>query len=153
MIHTETTGPASFNGALRMGCCTICHAAAGERPLQQVECGSGDQMKVLSCAAMSALLLAAGAARAGAPGHYLFAWAGDPTGHAQDFIAVIDADPDSPGYGKLVASAASGVRTHQVHHTEYWMPAGGLLFANDHKAGSTVVMDLRDPLHPRVHAV
>ena len=41
---------------------------------------------------------------------------------------------------------------HQVHHTEYWMPAGGLLFANDHKAGRTVVMDLRDPLHPHVHA-
>jgi hypothetical protein len=33
------------------------------------------------------------------------------------------------------------------------MPAGGLLFANDHKADKTVVMDLRDPLHPHVHAV
>jgi hypothetical protein len=33
------------------------------------------------------------------------------------------------------------------------MPAGGLLFANDHKAGRTVVMDLRDPLHPHVHAL
>jgi hypothetical protein len=32
------------------------------------------------------------------------------------------------------------------------MPAGVLLFANDHKAGKTVVMDLRDPLHPHVHA-
>src|SRR5581483_1478407 len=26
------------------------------------------------------------------------------------------------------------------------------LFANDHTAGRTVVMDLRDPRHPRVHA-
>ena len=32
------------------------------------------------------------------------------------------------------------------------MPESGLLFANDHAAGRTVVMDLRDPLHPKVHA-
>jgi hypothetical protein len=102
-------------------------------------------------ASLSVLLLASGAANA-ASGHYLFAWAGDPSGHGEDFIAVIDADPNSPGYGKLLTSAASGIRTHQVHHTEYWMPAGGLLFANDHKSGKTVVMDLRDPLHPHVHA-
>ena len=73
-------------------------------------------------------------------------------GQGEDFLAVIDADPASPSYGKLVASAASGIRTHQVHHTEYWMPEDGLLFANDHKAGKTVIMDLRDPLHPRAHA-
>jgi len=106
----------------------------------------------LAGASVSALLFATGVSSAAAPGHYLFAWAGDTTAHGEDFIAVIDADPDSAGYGRLIASAASGVRTHQVHHTEYWMPAGGLLFANDHKAGTTVVLDLRDPLHPHVHA-
>lgn len=106
----------------------------------------------LACGALSALLLSAGAATAAAPGHYLFAWAGDAAGQGEDFIAVVDADPASPSYGKLVASAASGIRTHQVHHTEYWMPERGLLFANDHKAAQTVVMDLRDPLHPHVHA-
>jgi hypothetical protein len=106
----------------------------------------------LAGASVTALLFATGVSRAAAPGHYLFAWAGDTAAHGEDFIAVIDADPDSPGYGKLIASAASGVRTHQVHHTEYWMPAGGLLFANDHKAGRTVVLDVRDPLHPHVHA-
>lgn len=100
----------------------------------------------------TALLCAAGVAKAATPEHYLFAWAGDTAGRGDDFIAVIDADPDSPGYGKLIASAASGIPSRQVHHTEYWMPAGGLLFANDHKAGRTVVIDLRDPLHPHVHA-
>jgi hypothetical protein len=100
----------------------------------------------------TALLCVAGVAKAATPEHYLFAWAGDTAGRGEDFIAVIDADPDSAGYGKLIASAASGIRTRQVHHTEYWMPAGGLLFANDHKAGRTVVIDLRDPLHPHVHA-
>ncbi|QUD86590.1 hypothetical protein [Phenylobacterium montanum] len=102
--------------------------------------------------ASAALLVAGTAAHAAPAGHYLFAWAGDTAKQGQDFIMVIDADPASPGYGKLVASAASGIQTHQVHHTEYWMPDGGLLFANDHISGQTVVMDLRDPLHPGVHA-
>lgn len=103
------------------------------------------------CAGLGALILSAGAAAA-APGHFLFAWAGDEAGQGEDFIAVIDADPASPNYGKLAASAASGIRTQQVHHTEYWMPESGMLFANDHMADRTVVMDLRDPLHPQVHA-
>jgi len=106
----------------------------------------------LAGAAVAGLLLAACVSSAQAAGHYLFAWAGDTEGRGEDFIAVIDAAPDSPSYGKAVASAASGIRTRQVHHTEYWMPAGELLFANDHKAGRTVVFDLRDPLHPHVHA-
>src|SRR5215470_6273491 len=105
----------------------------------------------LAGAAVAALLFAAGGTSAEGAGHYLFAWAGDTSGRGEDFIAVIDANPGSPVYGKLVASAASGIRTRQVHHTEYWMPEGGMLFANDHQSGRTVVMDVRDPLHPRVH--
>ena len=103
-------------------------------------------------AAAAILLFAASLSSAAARGHYLFAWAGDATERGEDFIAVIDAEPDSPGYGTLVASAASGIRSRQVHHTEYWMPVGEMLFANDHKAGRTVVIDLHDPLHPHVHA-
>ena len=106
----------------------------------------------LASATIATLLIATSLTRAAEPGHYLFAWAGDTAGHSEDFIAVIDADPHSPRYGKLVASAPSGIRSQQVHHTEYWMPAGGLLFANDHLAGRTIVMDVRDPLHPKVHA-
>ena len=105
-----------------------------------------------TCAALGALILSAGSAIAASPGHYLFAWAGDPAHKGQDFVAVVDADPASPGYGHLVASAGSGIRTEQVHHTEYWMPDNGLLFANDHMSGQTAILDLRDPLHPRVHA-
>jgi hypothetical protein len=83
-------------------------------------------------------------------GHYLFAWTGDAAGKDQDFIAVIDADPASVGYGHVVASAASGISSRQVHHTEYWMPDSGQLFANDHMAGETAIFDLRDPLRPTV---
>jgi hypothetical protein len=58
--------------------------------------------------AFAATLLTCGSAalslRAAAQGHYLFAWAGDPAGKGEDFIAVIDGDPASSNYGQLVAT-------------------------------------------------
>ena len=85
-------------------------------------------------------------------GHYMFAWAGDVAQKGDDFLAVIDADPNSPTYGKLVTTLATDQPTMQPHHTEYVMPASGMLFANDHKAGRTFILDLRDPLHPKTAA-
>src|SRR5262249_31757781 len=85
-----------------------------------------------------------------APRHYLFAWTGDDAGKGNDFLAVIDADPASSSYGRLVTTLATDQRTMNVHHTEYTMPAGGMLFANDHDAGRTFVFDVRDPMHPKV---
>lgn len=84
------------------------------------------------------------------PGHYLFAWAGDVAQQGNDFLAVIDADPASGSYGQLVATVVTDQQTGQVHHTEYTMPEGGLLFANDHVANRTFIIDVRDPLHPKV---
>ena len=81
---------------------------------------------------------------------YLFAWAGDAGQKGNDFLAVIDADPSSASYGKLVTTLATDQKTIQVHHTEYTMPASGMLFANDHGAGRTFIFDLRDPLHPKI---
>ena len=83
-------------------------------------------------------------------GHYLFAWTGDADGKGNDFLAVIDADPASPSYGHLVTSVATDQPTMMVHHTEYTMPASGMLFANDHFAGRTFIFDVREPLHPKV---
>lgn len=103
-------------------------------------------------AVMSFLATANAASAPGGPGHYLFAWSGAVGDKGEDFIAVIDANPDSAHYGELVTSAASGVITQQIHHTEYWMPDSAQLFANDHMSGDTVVLDLSDPLKPRVRA-
>ncbi len=83
-------------------------------------------------------------------GHYLFTWAGDADGKGNDFLAVLDADPASPTYGRVVTSLETDQQTKLVHHTEYTMPASGMLFANDHYAGRTFILDLRDPLHPKV---
>lgn len=83
-------------------------------------------------------------------GHYLFAWAGDAAGNGNDFLAVIDADPNSSTYGRLVTTVATDQKTMLVHHTEYMMPTSGMLFANDHYAGRTFIFDVRDPVHPKV---
>jgi hypothetical protein len=85
-----------------------------------------------------------------ASGHYMFAWAGDAAGKGNDFLAVIDADPASPSYGRLITTVATDQQTMNAHHTEYSMPVGGMLFANDHDAGRTFVFDVRDPIHPKV---
>ena len=83
-------------------------------------------------------------------GHYLFVWAGDRDQKGNDFLAVIDADPSSSSYGRLLTTLATDQQTVRVHHTEYVMPASGMLFANDHDAGRTFIFDVRDPLHPKV---
>lgn len=85
-----------------------------------------------------------------ARGHYLLVWAGDRAGKGNDFLAVIDADPASAAYGRLVTTLATDQRTMRVHHTEYTMPASGMLFANDHDAGRTFIFDVRNPLQPKI---
>lgn len=85
-----------------------------------------------------------------ATGHYMFAWAGDKAKKGNDFLAVVDADPSSSSYGHLVTTLATDQPTKLVHHTEYVMPASGMLFANDHNAGRTFIFDVRDPLHPKI---
>jgi hypothetical protein len=86
------------------------------------------------------------------PGHYLFVWNQDAAKEGNDFLIVVDADPASPRYGHLVTSVATDQKSVRAHHTEYVMPASGMLFANDHDANRTMIFDLRDPLKPRVAA-
>jgi hypothetical protein len=92
----------------------------------------------------------AGAGAADESRALLFAWTGDLAGKGNDFLAVIDADPASTSYGKLITTAATDQPTKLIHHTEYVMPASGMLFANDHYAGRTFIFDVRDPLHPKI---
>ncbi|HSY07001.1 MAG TPA: hypothetical protein VK820_00520 [Steroidobacteraceae bacterium] len=99
--------------------------------------------------ALCVLPLPAGAEERAASSHYLFVWAGDKAQKGNDFLAVIDADPSSASYGRLVTTLATDQKTMRVHHTEYTMPASGMLFANDHDAGRTFIFDVRDPLHPK----
>ncbi|MGA8270451.1 MAG: hypothetical protein WB919_02760 [Candidatus Sulfotelmatobacter sp.] len=85
-----------------------------------------------------------------AAAHYMFAWVGDAAKQGKDFLAVIDANPASANYGHLITTLVTDQKTEYVHHTEYSMPASGMLFANDHYAGRTFIFDVRDALHPKI---
>ena len=84
--------------------------------------------------------------------HFLLVWAGDRAGKGNDFLVVIDADPGSSGYGHMVTTLATDQQTVRVHHTEYTMPASGMLFANDHDVGRSFIFDVRDPRYPKIAA-
>ena len=113
----------------------------------QTLCVTAALMLGLCCAAESA---ATPLRPNAATGHYLIVWVGDRALKGNDFLAVIDADPASASYGRLMTTLATDQQTMQVHHTEYTMPASGMLFANDHLAGRTFIFDVRDPLRPRI---
>ena len=81
---------------------------------------------------------------------YLYVWAGDSAGKASDFLAVIDAAPDSPTYGVVVSRVEVGEAGAHPHHTEAEMPASGHLLANGFGAGRTWLVDLTTPQAPKV---
>src|SRR5437868_213595 len=115
------------------------------------------RMKVLLMAAALCLALTATAADKKAAAKpqgssYLFVWAGDEARTSSDFLAVIDANPSSSKYGQIVSTVAVGANGTMPHHTEYEFPADGQLFANGWVAGRTFVLDLTQPLKPRVAA-
>ena len=108
---------------------------------------------------LATALLIAGC-RSGAPGsaapreaagsRHLFVWAGDADKQDSDFLAVVDIDPRSPTYAEVVATVPVDAVGTLAHHTEYEMPADGVLWANGFTAGRTFRFDLRDPTHPRL---
>lgn len=89
-------------------------------------------------------------AQAAVSPHALFVWTGDKEKKGNDFLLVVDADPRSPNYGRMLTALATDQRTVRPHHTEYTMPESGMLFVNDHDAGRSFILDVRDPLRPAV---
>ncbi len=81
-------------------------------------------------------------------GSYLFIWVGDDAKAGSDFLAVLDANPDSSQYGRAVASVAVPGKSGTPHHTELEMPPGGFLLANAFGSGRSMLFDLREPLRP-----
>jgi hypothetical protein len=97
------------------------------------------------------LLIGCGACnRRAASGEYLFVWAGDSAHKASDFLGVIDANPSSSDYGKVVASVPTGTAGSHPHHTEAEMPVNGHLLANGFHAGRTWLFDLSQPREPKL---
>src|SRR5262245_64987948 len=80
----------------------------------------------------------------------LFVWAGDADKRESDFLAVIDVDPRSANYASVVATLPVGATGTRPHHTDYEMPAAGMLWANGFDSGQTFRFDLRDPTSPHL---
>jgi 56kDa selenium binding protein (SBP56) len=114
----------------------------------------------MQCRALVASAILIGAYCAGLPkpspqlhtatSRFLFAWAGDADKRESDFLAVIDVDPRSPTYATVVATEPVRATATRPHHTEYEMPATGLLWANGFDSGQTFRFDLRDPTRPQL---
>ncbi len=112
------------------------------------------QARWLAGAALAGLLAACAdrpeTARGGAGADFLFVWAGDKDKQDSDFLAVVDLRRDAATYGNVVASLPAGVRGTMPHHVEYEFPKGGLLFADGWVGGLTSLIDLNDPLRPKL---
>jgi hypothetical protein len=83
-------------------------------------------------------------------GSYLFVWAGDKDRKADDFLGVIDANPDSPTYGTILASLPVGESGTSPHHTEQVMPDNDHLLANGFGPGRSWLFDLSQPVSPKI---
>lgn len=122
-------------------------AIFGESPGACYRCGP-----MLRPLLLVLLLFFALSASAGKKPVYLFAWGGDLDKKGSDFLAVIDADPVSATYGKVLRTVTTGTTDSVPHHTEVEMSRGGYLMANGFEGGRTWIFDLRKPLRPRVAA-
>ena len=81
---------------------------------------------------------------------FLFVWAGDKDKADSDFLAVVDLREGSATYGDVVATLPVGAKGTGPHHVEYEFPEGGMLFADGWLTGQTSLIDLRDPLKPKL---
>jgi hypothetical protein len=103
----------------------------------------------------------AAAASTGAAKH-LYVWAGpsmptsggamkhDAMPAGENFVTVFDADSASATYGRAIASGTADVPGVMAHHTEYTLPTGRAMFANDYGAGKVFLLDVSNPATPRI---
>jgi len=110
---------------------------------------------LLLCASLPFL---GGAGPAKRPGSekYLYVWAGDQARKAADFLAVVDFDESSPGYGKLLSSVpvpGPGETGNEPHHVGLSadgkvLACGGLLSVLKGQK-EVFFFDVSDPARPR----
>ncbi len=80
----------------------------------------------------------------------LYVWTSDADQKDPDFLSVLDADPASPGYGKVITTVPTGSPGNEAHHFGYTANAdrifGGGLFSN-----RLFIYDVAtDPKHPKL---
>lgn len=83
---------------------------------------------------------------------FLFVWSADKDKVESDFLTVVDLREGSATYGDVVATLPIGATGTMPHHVEYEFPTSGMLFADGFTGNLTSLLDLRDPLHPKLAA-
>lgn len=98
------------------------------------------------------LVLALGGCRLG-PGDarlrsepYLLVWAGDDDRQDDDFLAVIDANPRSRRYGRVLATIPVGSAGNEPHGINTMARADGAVVATGLASDRVFVFDLHDPV-------
>jgi len=81
---------------------------------------------------------------------YLVVWAGDADRQNADFLAVLDADPTSPSYGKVLKTYPVRSRGNEPHGLNTQPRADRRIFATGLLTDRTFVFDLRQPLAGRL---
>ncbi len=101
--------------------------------------------------ALGSVLLAMSSSRAVESGsRYLFVWAGDMDRQDSEFLTVLDLEPASGHYGRVVTTVPVGEKGLFPHHTEYELGPTGMLFANGFAGNRTFLFDLKNPRAPTV---
>lgn len=80
---------------------------------------------------------------------FLLVWAGDHDDQHSDFLAVVDADPRSATYGKVLKTVTlpEGVdKVNEPHHMTHHVTPNCKLFAGGLLSGYTFVFDVKNPL-------
>ncbi|OLC07229.1 MAG: hypothetical protein AUH34_01690 [Gemmatimonadetes bacterium 13_1_40CM_70_12] len=81
----------------------------------------------------------------------LYVWTSDGDAKQPDFLTVVDADPKSPGYGKILTTVPTGSTVdNEAHHFGYTVNADRI-FAGGLVSNRLFIYDVKtDPRHPTV---
>ena len=81
---------------------------------------------------------------------YLFVWTGDQDRHDSDFLAVLNTDPQSSDYGRVLQTVPVNARGTNPHHTEHFLTPGHPLFAEGFTGNRAFRFDVSHPLAPKL---
>ncbi|HVH09826.1 MAG TPA: selenium-binding protein SBP56-related protein [Gemmatimonadales bacterium] len=80
----------------------------------------------------------------------LYVWTSDADQNDPDFLTVIDANPKSPTYAKVIATVSAGSAANEAHHFGYTVNADRI-FAGGLFSNRLFIYDVAtDPKHPKL---